>query len=325
MGKIVKLVSVITCIILFYFTLDSAVKVFNTNWKLPEELKEELTDKRIVLITHELETPFWDSVSAGAKQQAEQAGARLEILGSYGNNQEDFLKQIEIAIYSKVDGIIVQGVDTEEFKELTKVKASSYGVPVITVANDVPMAESLRRTYVGSDQILAGKMIAEQLVEDMGESGEVVLVIDRTQEFYQTQRLKGIQEYLSNYPEIKLIEAETEDTREQVIATTKDLLNRIPDVDAFITLNAKFADDLVEEIDRRSNVEAFYIYSFDDDPSSLSLLEKGKIDGMIEQSPSMMGELSVELMMNWLNREVLPLNLDGYLTDIQMVKQVDGE
>jgi len=325
MRKIVKIVSVITCIFLFYYTLDSAVKVFNTNYKLPEELKEELTDKRIVLITQELETPFWDSVSIGAQKQAEQSGARLEIWGSFGNNQEDFLKQIEIAIYSQVDGIIVQGLDTAEFKELTKVKASSYGVPVITVANDVPMAESLRRTYVGSDQLLAGRMIAEQLLADMGESGEVVLMIDSRQEYYQTQRLKGIQEYLSNYPGIELIEAETEDTREQVIATTKDLLNRMPDVDAFITLNAKFADDLVEEIDRRSNVETFYIYSFDDDPSSLSLLEQGKIDGMIEQSPLMMGELSVKLMMDWLNKEVLPLNLDGYLTDIQMVEQVDAQ
>lgn len=323
MRSIIKIVSVITCIILFYYTVDSAVEVFDTNWQLPEELTEELTDKRIILITQELDTPFWDQVSAGARQQAEKDGARLEVWGSYGNNQEDFLKQIEIAIYSQVDGIIVQGLDTEEFKELTKVKASSYGVPVITIANDVPMAESLRRTYVGSDQFSAGKMIAKQLVEDMGKSGKVALVLDERQEYYQTQRLEGIKEFLHSYPDIELLEAKTEDTREQVIAATKDLLNKSPDVDAFITLNAKFADKLVEEIDRRSNAETFFIYSFDDDPTSLSLLEQGKIDGMIEQSPSKMGSLSVEFMMKWLNKEVLPLNLDGYLTDIRMVKQVD--
>lgn len=323
MRSIIKFLSVITCIILFYYTVDSAVEVFDTNWQLPEASTEELTDKRIILITQELDTPFWDQVSFGARQQAKRDGARLEIWGSYGNNQEDFLKQIEIAIYSQVDGIIVQGLDTEEFKELTKVKASSYGVPVITIANDVSMAESLRRTYVGSDQLLAGKMIAEQLVEDMGKSGKVALMLDERQEYYQTQRLEGIKEYLYNYQDIELLEAETEDTREQVIATTKDLLNRSPDVDAFITLNAKFADNLVEEIDRRSNAETYHIYSFDDDPTSLSLLKQGKIDGMIEQSPSKMGSLSVEFMMKWLNKEVLPLNLDGYFTDIRMVKQVD--
>ncbi|MFC4321461.1 substrate-binding domain-containing protein [Litchfieldia salsa] len=325
MRKIVTFVTVTICVILFYFTFQSALAVLDDDWQLPEKSTGELIDHRIVLITQELDTPFWDKVGVGAKQQAEKDGARLEIWGSYGNNQEDFLKQIEIAIYSQVDGIIVQGLDTNEFKELTKVTAASYGIPVITVANDVPMAESLRRTYVGSNQYLAGRLIAEQLVHDMGVSGEVVLMLDRTQEYYQTQRLKGIQDFLSEYPNVKLIEAETEDSREQVIATTKDLLNRMPNVDSFIAVNAKFADDLVEEIDRRSNAETYYIYSFDDDLASVSLLEQGKIDGMIEQSPEMMGTLSVELMMNWLNEENLPLNLDGYLTDIRMIKQVDEQ
>ncbi|WP_078544650.1 sugar ABC transporter substrate-binding protein [Litchfieldia alkalitelluris] len=324
MRKVVTIVTVAICMFLFYNTLQSALTVFNDDWQLPAKSTGELIDNRIVLITQELDTPFWDKVSAGARQQAEKDGARLEVWGSYGN-QEDFLKQIEIAIYSQVDGIIVQGLDTSGFKELTKVTAASYGIPVLTVANDVPMAESLRRTYVGSNQYLAGKLIAEQLVKDMGESGEVVLMLDSKQEYYQTQRLKGIQDFLSDYPNVTLIEAETEDTREQVIATTKDLLNRMPNVDSFITVNAKFSDDLIEEIDRRSNSETYHIYSFDDDLASVTLLKQGKIDGIIQQSPEMMGTLSVELMMNWLNGEILPLNLDGYLTDIQMVKQVDEQ
>ncbi|KAF0822408.1 substrate-binding domain-containing protein [Cytobacillus firmus] len=74
-----------------------------------------------------------------------------------------------------MDGIIVQGLDTPEFKDLVKVKAAFYGIPIITVANDVPKAESLRKTYVGSDQYLAGQLIAEQLIDDMGHEGKVIL------------------------------------------------------------------------------------------------------------------------------------------------------
>lgn len=320
MRNIATFVIVVICAILFYLTFESAVDVFSVDWQLPEESDQELIENRLILITQELDTPFWDKVSVGAMKQAERDGARLEVWGSYGNNQEDFLQKIEIAIYSRVDGIIVQGLDTDEFKELTKVKASSYGIPIITVANDVPMAESLRRTYVGSDQYLAGEMIARQLLTDMGTSGEVIIMLDSRQEYYQKQRLEGIQDVLKDYPNIQMIEAKTEDTREQVIAKTKDLLNRLPNVDAFIAVNANFAGDMIKEIDRRSNAEPYYIYSFDDDPESLSLLEQGKIDGMIGQSPQMMGELSVNLMMKWLNNETVPLNLDGYLTDIRMVK-----
>lgn len=323
MRNVGTFVIVIICVILFYFTFESALEVFNTDWQLPEESDHELINNRLVLITQELDTPFWDKVSVGAMKQAKKDGAMLEVWGSYGNNQEDFLKQIEIAIYSKVDGIIVQGLDTDAFKELTKVKASSYGIPVITIANDVPMEESLRRTYVGSNEYLAGKMIARQLLTDMGTSGEVIFMLDNRQEYYQKQRLMGIQDVLKEYPNIHMIEGGTEDTREQVIATTKALLNRLPNVDAFIAINANFVGDMIEEIDRRSKVEPYFIYSFDDDPESLSLLKQGKLDGMIEQSPQKMGELSVNLMMKWLNNETVPLNLNGYLTDIRMVKAMD--
>ncbi|SET46690.1 ribose transport system substrate-binding protein [Oceanobacillus limi] len=323
MRKIVIIVTAITSVVLFYFTIDAAVGVFRPDWQLPEESDKEPLSNRIVLITQELDTPFWDKVSSGAREQAEKGGANLEIWGSYGNNQKDFLKQIEIAIYSKVDGIIVQGLDTEEFTELTKVKASSYGIPIITVANDVPMDESLRRTYVGSNQYLAGKLIARQLIVDMGTSGEVVLLLDRRKEYYQEQRLAGIQDFVEGFPNVQIIEAEAGNSREEVMAKTKDLLNKYPNADAFIAVNANFAGDMIEEIERRSKVEPYYIYSFDDDSRSLTLLEQGKLDGIIEQSPKKMGEQSVELMMEWLTNETVPLNLEGYLTDIQMIKAMD--
>ncbi|RSK27580.1 sugar ABC transporter substrate-binding protein [Bacillus sp. HMF5848] len=321
--KIATIVIAIICVVLFYYTVESAVRVFRTDWQLPEKSEQQSLNNRLVLITQELDTPFWEQVSSGAKMQAEKDGASLEVWGSYENNNEEFLKQIEIAIYSKVDGIIVQGLDTDEFKELTKVKAASYGIPVITVANDVPMAESLRKTYVGSNQRLAGEFIAKQLVDDMGAFGEVILIFDSSGEYYQTQRLEGIRDYLKSFPNVKIFEVETSDTKEQVTATMKDLLNRMPNVDAFVAVNANFAGDMIEEIERRSNVEPYFIYSFDDDPASLSLLLQGKLDGMIEQSPYTMGELSVNLMMKWLNEEVYPLDLNGYLTDIRMVKAVD--
>jgi ribose transport system substrate-binding protein len=323
-----KIVIVILCFvftILSYFTFVSAEKVFNSDYKPPQKSTPNEEQYRLVLITQELETPFWDKVGLGAIKQAQLEGASLEVWGSYGNNQEDFLKKIELAIHSKMDGIIVQGLDREEFSSLTKVKAASSGIPIITVANDVPIAESLRKTYVGSDQNLAGKMIANQLISDMGSSGKVIILSESEQEFHQQQRLQGIQDVLKDYPNVETLYAETPETKEQVIATTQDLLNQLPDVDAFIAVNANNAGAMIQEIGRRSQVEPYHIYTFDDGPESFSLLTSGKLDGMIEQSPEKMGELSVNLIMNWLTDETVPLKMDGYLTDIRIVKATDME
>ncbi|MDX8360961.1 sugar ABC transporter substrate-binding protein [Cytobacillus sp. IB215316] len=323
MQKIVVFILSFVSIILFYFTFLSASKVFRTDWQLPETLAKAESDYRLVLITQDLDTPFWVKVGEGALEQAQSEEASLEIWGSYGNNKEDFLKQIELAIYSQVDGIIVQGYDTDDFKNLTKIKAASYGIPIITVANDVPMNESLRRTYVGSDQYLAGQLIAKQLISDMGDKGEVILMFDRQHQYYQDQRLKGIKDVLNSFPHIDAIEAETSLTRESVNATTKDMLNKFPHVDAFIAVNANISETMVLEIESRSQVEPYYIYSFDDDRESLSLLKEGKLDGMIEQSPQEMGKMSVSLITQWLKNEKEQLNLDGYFTDIKVVKAID--
>lgn len=297
--------------------------MFFWDWEEPAPLSQVEQKYRIVLITQDIDTPFWDEVSIGAKRQAEEDGSLIEVWGSYGSNQDDFLQNIELAIHSKVDGIIVQGLDQDEFIELTKIKAAFYSIPIITIANDVPMEESLRRTYVGSDQYHAGQLIAGELITDMGVEGEVILFYDQTPQYYQKQRLKGIHDVLDQYPEINIINAESSKQKEDVMATTRDILNQHPNVDAFIVVNAQTIGGVVQEIGRRKQVESHYIYSFDDGADSVPLLKEGKLDRIIQQSPMEMGRLSVQLLVEWLNGETVPLDIDGYFTDIEVVKAMD--
>lgn len=324
MRKTVSLVLGLVCVVLLTFTFISAGRVLRSGWQLPREPDREQALYRLVLITQELDTPFWDRVGRGAKEAAEKAGASIEVWGSYDEDREDFLKKIEIAIDSKVDGILVQGLDTDEFKNLAKIKAAFYGIPIITVANDVPMADSLRRTYVGSDQFLAGQMIARQLLSDMGRSGTVILMGDSREEYYQRQRLNGIHDVLEHYPDVKTEYVETSDAKERVIAATQGAMNRIPDVSAIVAVKSSIAEAMIQEIGRRSRIEPYHIYSFDDSPNSASLLEQGKLDGMIEQSPEAMGRIGVNRMIEWLKGETVPLDTEGYHTEIRMAKAADA-
>lgn len=320
--KFTLILTSIIFIILCYFTTISAIRVIESDLELPEATGES-SASRIVLITQDLDTPFWDQVSVAAKRKAEELGVSLEIWGNYGGHQEDFLRNLEIAIHSKVDGIIVQGLDTHAFKELTKIKASFYGIPVITIANDVPMNESLRRSYVGSNQYEAGKLIAEELIRDMGRTGQVILMYDNSQQYFIEQRIKGIEDTLKNYRNIDVFYGETPSAREEVITSTQHILNEVPNADAFIAVSANTVGAMVQEIGKRYQLDPFYIYSFDDSPESISLLKQGKIDGVIRQSPVEMGQLSVELMVKWLKGEAVPLNTEGYFTEIKILKAND--
>lgn len=307
-------------LVILFFAIAYSFKVLNTDLTIPQFADAPESDIRLVLITNELDTPFWDKVKEGALAAAGRNGASLEMWGSYGKNEQDFLKQMEIAISSKVDGIIVQGLDTAGFKQLAMYKATEKGIPIITVANDVPMNESLRRTYVGSNHYEAGQMLARQLLSDMGFTGKVVLMASDRQEEFQRSRLKGILEVLKNYPEIhtKIVGSGT--TREQVVQATNQVLNDDPETKAIITTTALNASAIIQEIGKRTLVEPYFIYSFDDSPETLTLMQQGMIDALISQSPGAMGEKSVNLMLEWLEGKQLPLNTDGYYTAIRVLK-----
>ena len=325
MRKKVVLILGVFIIVFCYFTIVSATKVFRSTSHMPATLASVEETIRLVLITKELDTPFWNKVSQGAIKQAKEEHIQLEVWGSYGNNQDDFLKKVEIAIHSKVDGIIVQGLDNDQFKELVKVKAAFYGIPVITVANDIPVEESLRKTYIGSDQFWAGQKVARQLIKDMGPAGEVIILGDREKAFYQKERLAGIQEVLSGYPDIRSVVKGTAGTKEEVIGTTQQVMNEVPYASAFIAINANYAGPMIQEIGRRTQVEPYYIYTFDDGVDSTPLLEQGKLDAILEQKPEEMGSESVKRLMEWISGKTVPLNSKGYFTETRMVEAAGEE
>ncbi|MBM7579735.1 substrate-binding domain-containing protein [Jeotgalibacillus terrae] len=324
MRKLLILMVSAVGLFLFYFTFQAAAAVFYTDWDLPDAGEQDENVPRVVLITNETDHPFWRDVAAGAEKKAGELNVDLDVSGIYGSNTEDFLRKIEIAIYSKVDGIIVQGLDNEKFKELTKLKAASYGIPVLTVAHDVPKEESLRKTYIGSDQFEAGELLARELLEDMGTTGEVILMMDSEPEYFQRQRLEGVEHVLAGYPDIEMIEAKIGD-REQGLSTVNDLLNHFPQATSFLAVNASFTEELVKEIETRRKVDPYYIYTFDEERGAYALLESGKIDGVVEQSPEDMGQLSVELMSDWLQKDSQPLDIEGYFTEVSIVKDLNGQ
>lgn len=307
-------------VVMLYFTLVTAYRVFSSDLPLPTR-KEERSDRyRIVLISQDLDTPFWSEVEKGALEVVDRYGVSLDVRGSFGRNERDFLNNLEIAIASKVDGIIVQGLDTEAFIQLTKLRATRYGIPIITIANDVPASESLRRTYVGSDHREGGRMIAEQLLSDMGSAGKVYLIASDHEEHFQKARLEGIMDVFERHAQIQTEIVASGEAREQIAQTVNEAMNREPATRAYIAVADPFASVIVQEIGKRYRVEDFFIYSFDSSPETLTLLNQRKIDGLIAQSPADMGRESVRLMVEWLEGKHLPLDTTGYFTDIRVVK-----
>ncbi|CAK4851636.1 unnamed protein product [Aphanomyces euteiches] len=174
------------------------------------------------MITQELESPFTKALQVGIERVIVDNNMNVNYWGTYHPDLNEMLKYMDIAIASKVDGIIVQAMDGPEFVKIVQ-KATAKGIPVITVGFDAS-PNSLRKTYVGPDHNIEGQIVGNQIVNQMKEQGTVCIVSDNTLTSFEKLRLGGLEKALSNYPSIKLVKV---DANENEFNQSKQLIRDI--------------------------------------------------------------------------------------------------
>ncbi len=75
--------------------------------------------------------PFWNEALKGVQDAAKEYGVVVSYLAPRFNDYSQQLKYLDMAIVSKVDGIITHAYDTEDFRKLID-NAHSKNIPVIT-------------------------------------------------------------------------------------------------------------------------------------------------------------------------------------------------
>ncbi|MBP5494686.1 MAG: substrate-binding domain-containing protein [Lachnospiraceae bacterium] len=118
--------------------------------------------KYYVMISSDRELDFWKSVYKGAYEEGIKKGVCVEMMGE--NLSEDYsnTELMEIAIASRVDGIIVHADESMEMRNLIN-EAVYEGIPVVTVYGD--SANSLRCCYVGVGSYNLGREYGKQIVK----------------------------------------------------------------------------------------------------------------------------------------------------------------
>ncbi len=151
-------------LIIFLVVITTSVGIavyFSSTVKGRSENSRETYDNYYVLITPDRKTDFWKSVYEGAYEFGKSQNIMVEMLGDNLSDDYSTSQLIEIAIASKVDGIIVYADETEETAELID-KASLNGIPVVTVYGDNSSAE--RICFVGTGSYNLGREYGKQII-----------------------------------------------------------------------------------------------------------------------------------------------------------------
>lgn len=141
-----------------------------------EEAGGETYDRYYMMITQDNKSSFWQSVYQGASERAREENVYVDWLGNDQFRNYSVEEQMQVAIASGVDGIIVTASESEEMTALID-QAAGKGIPVVTLYGD--NTQSARCSFVGVGSYNLGreygrqaiKIARERLVGAMGESG----------------------------------------------------------------------------------------------------------------------------------------------------------
>lgn len=158
-----NIITIYMIIFLVVITASVVIAVyFSSTVKRRTDTNSESYDNYYVMISPYRDQDFWKSVYSGAYEYGKNDGVMVEMLGN--NLSEDYsaTELMEIAIASKVDGIILYADETEEMTQLIN-KAAEKDIPVVTVYGD--NSHSDRCCFVGIGSYNLGREYGKQVIK----------------------------------------------------------------------------------------------------------------------------------------------------------------
>jgi len=239
-------------------------------------------NERYILITVNSKLPYWQTARAGLEKAAAQYGVKSDVRGPDNYDPQAEVQEFRGAVALKPAGILVSVADAGLMKPAID-EAVNAGIPVITIDSDAP--DSKRLYFIGTNNVQAGQIGGQRVVEKLHGKGNVV--------FYtmpQTnldQRLKGYKDVFAEHPGIKVVEVFNikGDAGNAFDRTMHYLGDKGSErIDAFICLEASAGKDVAEAL-KRQNATDRLVMAMDVDQETLDLIKAGTIDATIAQKP----------------------------------------
>lgn len=131
-----------------------------------------------VMIVEDRKSDFWQEIYKSAYEAGLKEDIYVDLFGE--NLSQNYSRQelMQIAVYSEVDGIIVEADESRRMADLIN-KAVAAGIPVVTIYSD--STSSARCSYVGAGNYDIGREYGRQVIKigkAKRESQDVMVLVD---------------------------------------------------------------------------------------------------------------------------------------------------
>jgi ribose transport system substrate-binding protein len=265
------------------------------------------SDEYFVLVSANLQVPYWKTAGAGFSNAAGQMKVRADFMGPQTFDPKAERDALDQAAQKKATGILLDVTDAALLKDSIN-KAIAAGIPVITIDSDAPASKRL--FFIGTNNYQAGLMGGQRLAQELKGKGNVVFFTMPDQPNLQ-ERLGGYKAALAKTPDIKItrvvdIQGDPRiafDTATQIIGKERDK------VDAFVCLEAQSGKEIASVLSSY-HVTGKVVMAMDTDQETLDWIQKGVIAATIAQKPYTMAFVGMQMLDNLYHHKPSTLDSD---------------
>ena len=232
-----------------------------------------------------------------------------EVELTFTDAKEDMAKQldqVENFIVQKMDAVIIVPVDTSATAPMTK-NLVGKGVKAVYV-NRNPGNLPDGAYYVGSEEVVAGRMQMEFLGEKLKGKGNVAILIGKLDNEGALKRTAGNEEVQkAKYPNVKILDKQTGQwQRNEGLMKTEDWLNRFgKDLQAILSNNDDMALGAIQALKDKKRTDVIVV-GVDATPDALTSISKGELAATVFQDAAGQGGGAVEVAVKAAKGQKMP-------------------
>jgi ribose transport system substrate-binding protein len=239
------------------------------------------------LIAANLNLSYWKTAIAGLNAAAARYKVTAKTAGPDNYDPQAELQELKTVVAAKPSGILISVADEALLKPGIDAGVDA-GIPVLTIDSDA--ATSRRLFFIGTNNLAAGHLGAQRVVEKLGGRGNVVFFSMPGQPNLD-DRLKGFKDVFASHPDIKILDVvDIKGDARNAFDNTQQYLTQtgVARVAAFICLEAS-SGKVVADAVRRQKVTDRVVMAWDVEQDTLSEIKDGTIEATISQKPYTMG------------------------------------
>ncbi len=192
--------------------------------------------------------------------------------------------QFDTMITRQFDAIIFVPIDADACIS-SVAKASAANIPVI--GSNTRCNTDMMASFVGSDDVKAGEMVAEAVLSKIGNKGNVVILEGPIGQSAQVDRGAGIKNVLDKNPDVTVLEQRTANwSRAEALSLMENwLTSHRGEIDGVIAQNDEMALGAIEAITAAGlKVEDFAVAGVDGVTDALNAVKSGTMISILQDA-----------------------------------------